>query len=609
MATCLTPVILVLFTFLVPLTQNTRAAREPFANQRKLKVEDGAIRRQMVSRGVDSRSLLSVYPDSSQYTAMGPDASILTWHSKPEAGLLSTGTLNVRLDPSDLSSPSLHLEVRMRFAREQPAPHGPMLLHCGGPGSDSHCVEGSGASFDGYDVWSISQRGTGSHANPRLLCSHSHLPEKCPEGGCKISDFTDCPCALLDGTPEIGESWTDIDPKKDLQVRGLLQHMKAWGSRCYSADKFQLRGSQDRKYNFLDYVGTQFLAYDIERMRQAIGGPKMSIYGFSYGSLVGAVYATVFASHVGAVVLDGNMDPFPQKESQSLGIASENDGGVDKLLLTCQRAPERCSLKEPEQEYSEILESARAGNLTAPTKSGMSFKLTVGMLMAYLQFELRQNTGQGFPRATATLAALSPRSSDGAGRSAAVARILDGYCAVKGRPTWFHYDVCVGPGQTSEQEGTAYGEPYLEQCAVVGMDQAGTLGVRDALGFLRFFGGRYSDAGLAALVTNVASFSFWPATATPIAPIGNPYVRALVIGNLFDSSTSYEWSQRMSQAFPAGALMTWQGVGHTLPRASRSYDPEGVARCQERVTAYLSNGTLPLDGYVCVQRRPAPVGF
>lgn len=27
-----------------------------------------------------------------------------------------------------------------------------------------------------------------------------------------MSDFTDCPCALLDGTPQLGEIWADIDP-------------------------------------------------------------------------------------------------------------------------------------------------------------------------------------------------------------------------------------------------------------------------------------------------------------------------------------------------------------------------------------------------------------
>ena len=29
---------------------------------------------------------------------------------------------------------------------------------------------------------------------------------------CQVSDFTDCPCALLDGTPQLGEIWADIDP-------------------------------------------------------------------------------------------------------------------------------------------------------------------------------------------------------------------------------------------------------------------------------------------------------------------------------------------------------------------------------------------------------------
>ena len=71
---------------------------------------------------------------------MHPDMSVLRWDQTPTPGGLVSGSLSVFLDPADETSPRLELEVAMYFARQQPAPLGPLLLHCGGPGSGSSCV-------------------------------------------------------------------------------------------------------------------------------------------------------------------------------------------------------------------------------------------------------------------------------------------------------------------------------------------------------------------------------------------------------------------------------------------------------------------------------------
>ena len=71
-------------------------------------------------------------------------------------------------------------------------------------------------------------------------------------------------------------------------------------------------------------MGTQFLVYDLDRMRKAMGAEQLNIYGWSYGTYVGGVYASVFSEHTGRVVLDGNMEASPRKEAQSLGDAAAN---------------------------------------------------------------------------------------------------------------------------------------------------------------------------------------------------------------------------------------------------------------------------------------------
>ena len=117
----------------------------------------------------------------------------------------------------------------------------------------------------------------------------------------------------------------------------LLRKRDAWGSRCAASPKFQLQGANGKPYNFLEYVGSQFLAYDIDRFRRAIGAQKMSFYGYSYGTYVAGVYASAFSEFTGRVVLDGNMDPTPRKTAQATGDALANDKFIAFLLNTCRK--------------------------------------------------------------------------------------------------------------------------------------------------------------------------------------------------------------------------------------------------------------------------------
>mmetsp|Transcript_78508 Transcript_78508/g.188275 ORF Transcript_78508/g.188275 Transcript_78508/m.188275 type:complete len:600 (+) Transcript_78508:100-1899(+) len=544
------------------------------------------------------------------YGPMHPEPSVVRWNQVPSGGRLVTGLLSVFLDPADAKSPQLELEIAMYFSKQQPAPLGALLLHCGGPGADSSCLRYAwGSHLEGYDVWSISQRGIGPRADPALNCNNSHLPVSgCPATGCQISDFTDCPCALLDGTPQIGEIWANIDPQNETQVAHLLRKRDAWGSRCAASPKFQLTGANGKTYNFLEYVGSQFLSYDIDRFRRAIGAQKMSFYGYSYGTYVAGVYASAFSEFTGRVVLDGNMDPTPRKTAQATGDALANDKFIAFLLNTCKAAPD-CPLEHPEEEYDQIVAAARLGNLTAPTKSGMQFPLTVGMLMAYIQTESASNSGRLFHRILETLAGLSPKASSETIHTT-VAFILDGFCFVKGVSTWYNYDICVGPGQTSEDEegtGQDFGEPYMQQCAVWGVDQAGYFDVPDLLRQWKSAASNRGDAGLAAVVGDMVGYFLWPVKATPNAPMGSSIVYPLVVGNLFDPATSYSWAQNMKSAFPGGSLITWQGIGHAFPSHASDYNKDAVKECQAHIKAYLQKGTMPVNGLTCFQDKPPPV--
>jgi pimeloyl-ACP methyl ester carboxylesterase len=59
----------------------------------------------------------------------------------------------------------------------------------------------------------------------------------------------------------------------------------------------------------LPHMATLDNVQDMELLRQALGVTRINFYGFSYGSYLGQVYATLHPGQVGRFVLDGVVDP------------------------------------------------------------------------------------------------------------------------------------------------------------------------------------------------------------------------------------------------------------------------------------------------------------
>ena len=553
------------------------------------------------------------YENVTGFTPLDPDPSVLVWDKPPEKGGMFKGRLTVHLDPSDADSPRVNLSVVMAFAKVQPAPRGTVFVHAGGPGTD--CNGGGYVGIlsqvlEGYNVWAISQRGIGNDAEPSLSCKdRAKLPPVVPGKTYKISDFTDCPCALPDDSPQQGDfQWADIDPTDPEQVRAFFQKTSDGMMKCYTASQYQMKGKNNKTYNFLDYVGTMNLVKDVEQMRLAIGAQKLSLYGISYGTQVMGTYSTVYPENVDKMMVDGCVNPTAQRTAFAEGAARALETVIDELLLNCQRTQEtgmdpnlRCNVSKPFDMYAKVLGFAKAQQLTATGKSSLTpFVLTPGLLHGWLLNELMAHQGvENWVEALQTLASLSADSPKE--RSPSVAKILDVFCKVKGVATWSEYGICVGPGNTNEKsEGT--NTPWLIPIAVLGNDLAGRYVVQDALNLWGSASHQFTAAGLTPFVGIAATVLLWPGIPSPIPPIGNTVTPALVVGNLYDPATSYAWSQKMSVAFPAGSMMTWQGVGHGLTYSGN----QEHGACVMRIPKYFNEGILPEDGHVCRNPHAIP---
>jgi pimeloyl-ACP methyl ester carboxylesterase len=79
----------------------------------------------------------------------------------------------------------------------------------------------------------------------------------------------------------------------------------------------------------LGHIDTINAAADMDVIRSALGDAKLNFLGYSYGTYLGTIYAGLFPTRVGKMVLDGAYDPWGTNYSPSGSSDTSNDFGVD----------------------------------------------------------------------------------------------------------------------------------------------------------------------------------------------------------------------------------------------------------------------------------------
>jgi len=88
----------------------------------------------------------------------------------------------------------------------------------------------------------------------------------------------------------------------------------------------------ERSGDWLADMGTNASARDIDAIRRALGEDTISYLGFSYGSELGATWATMFPDTVRAAVLDGAADPTADLATRLLQRAAGFEAALDRYL-------------------------------------------------------------------------------------------------------------------------------------------------------------------------------------------------------------------------------------------------------------------------------------
>ena len=122
----------------------------------------------------------------------------------------------------------------------------------------------------------------------------------------------------------------------------------------------------------LPYLSTGNAARDLDVLRAAVRDPKLTYFGFSYGTLLGATYASLFPDRVRALALDGAIDP-DVWINRPLEATREQVAGSERALRDSSPrvAGAWCGFggDDPEQAFDEL--RASLGSASRPAGSAV----------------------------------------------------------------------------------------------------------------------------------------------------------------------------------------------------------------------------------------------
>ncbi|MEV7829259.1 alpha/beta hydrolase [Streptomyces subrutilus] len=208
--------------------------------------------------------------------APAPAPAALRWAdcATPRYPTLQCASLTVPLDHDDPAGRRIALALT-RVPHTAAASQGPLLVNPGGPGGSGRTLAGYVASAlpkdvaAQYDVIGFDPRGVG-RSEPVLDCGPGHFNPVRP----------------------------DSVPRDARTERANLERVRSFAESC-----------QARHADVLPYIGTVAAARDIEAVRTALGAARISYFGYSYGTYLGAVYAKLHPDRVHRLVLDSVVDP------------------------------------------------------------------------------------------------------------------------------------------------------------------------------------------------------------------------------------------------------------------------------------------------------------
>jgi pimeloyl-ACP methyl ester carboxylesterase len=402
-----------------------------------------------------------------------------------------------------------------------------MLVNPGGPGFGGSSVAADAEYYfsdellDRFDIIGWDPRGTGK-STPAVDC---------------VDEYDDY--FGIDSTPESPE-----------EKQAIIDAGQSFNDKC-----------ETNSGEILPYISTQATARDMDSIRRALGEEKITYFGFSYGSELGATWATMFPETVRAAVLDGASDPNATSLDQGLAQAQGFEKQLDAFLSKCSKRV-ACVFNSNGNSAAALDKLITDIDAKPLVVSADRTPVTQGVM--YTALAQAMYSDALWPQLERSLS--DAVEGDGAG----LLQLYDDYFQRK-------------------PDGS-YGNELEAFLAISCLDDPGPTSVEEVDAQIPVFTKAAKRFG--ASFAYGYSCALWPVAQAPrITITGRGAGPIIVIGTTGDPATPIESSRKAARSLEGGLFLTVKADQHT------GY---GLNTCVvETVDRYLIDLKAPADGKVC----------
>ena len=243
-------------------------------------------------------------PASGSTTDTTVSSDTISWAACPESPApFECGQLAVPFDYDNPGTGSFVLSLMRRPAEIPESRIGSLLVNPGGPGFGGTTVAEQAEWYfstellEQFDVVGWDPRGTGA-STPAVDCTEDY------------------------------DRYFGIDspPNDDAAKQKMIDLTQEFVDLCV-----------ERNGEMLKYISTEASARDMDSIRKALNEDKISYFGFSYGSELGATWVTLFPDTVRAAVFDGASDPNASGFDQSMAQLKGFEQQLTAFLANCAK--------------------------------------------------------------------------------------------------------------------------------------------------------------------------------------------------------------------------------------------------------------------------------
>lgn len=342
------------------------------------------------------------------------------------------------------------------------------------------------------------------------------------------------------------------DPVSEADFQGMVALARHIAETCGSEFGDDLR-----------LFATEQAARDMEAIRAALGEEKLNYLGYSYGTLLGGVYAQLFPAKIRAMVLDGAVDPQQGPIAGSEGQAKGFERAFTNFATWCSDNTRACPIApDARKAVLSAIDTARR----SPVRGTDGRRATAGWVFYAVVSTLYSQEAWPF-------------------LARGIDELLDGDPEVV---------FLLADSYADRDETGRYSNLFDANNAVNCADSDEYPTVAEIRTFQADWRKKYPLFG-APLAVGLLNCAVWPAKKDPypVGPAtGSPPI--VVVGTTGDPATPYESTAKLAQMLGTGTVLTWDGEGHT------AY-PE-TACIREAVEDYLIALTVPAEGLTCPAR-------